>query len=234
MTTKYGHARGELEGENDTLKAWQMSAQDLLPAMQPWGPAEREQASHEWDAVLRTVATGGCRGDGKVRLRGSVATRRQMSKNLVFFSVVERRLAVAPKTGNSNGEPTCSHGRGAQQKAGAQRQREIEVLCDLSRWQGEGDFYVETNLLRTETELELEGVCGVSERRGEPCMCPPLRSSLALAHPRARSLSSAPPPCLSLPLFFARPPFLPTLLPLLIALSLLSCCAGVSACADTS
>jgi hypothetical protein len=209
------HKRGELEGENDTLKAWQMSAQDLLPAMQPWGPAEREQAAHEWEAVLRTVATLGCRGAGdedrgdrRVRLRGSVATRRQMSKNLVFFSVAERRLAVAPKTGNSNGEP-CSHGRGAQQEAGTQRQREIEVLCDLSRWQGEGDFYVETNLLRTETELELEGVCGVSERRGEPCMCPPQRSPPALAHPPARSLSSAPllpvspPPSSSLALPFS-------------------------------
>ena len=193
--------------------------QDLLPAMQPWGPAEREQAAHEWEAVLRTVATGGLgpgagNEDRRVRLRGSVVTRRQMSKNLVFLSVAERRLAVAPRTGNANGEQTGAHVRGAQQEADAERPREIEVLCDLSRWQGEGDFYVETNLLRTETELELEGVCGVSDRRGQPCMCPPLRSSLSL-----------PPPLPSL--------FLPTLLPLLIVLSLLSCCARWSGHADT-
>jgi hypothetical protein len=212
---KKGHERGE--GENDTLKAWQMSAQDILPAMQAWGPAEREQAAREWEAVLRTVATG---EDRRVRLRGSVAARRQMGKNLIFFSVAERRLAVAPKRGNSNGERAGAHGRGAQQES--QRLREIEVLCDISRWQGEGDFYVETSLLRTETELELEGVCGVSERRGEPCMlmCPSLRSSLSRSPPRALSLCP-PPPRLSLPFFFARLPFRPTLLPLLIALSLL-------------
>ena len=33
------------------------------------------------------------------------------------------------------------------------------------RWRGPGDFFIEVNLLRAETEVEVEGVCDTSERR---------------------------------------------------------------------
>ena len=121
------------------------------------------------------AASNDARDDAcRVRLRGSVTSRREMSKRLVFLTVAElaRHGCLPLKSGTLDGE-----------RHGAQRRRQIEVLCDLSRWQGEGDFYIETKLLRTETELELEGVCSFSQKRGEPRI-PPFPSPVRLISAR--------------------------------------------------
>ena len=51
-----------------------------------------------------------------------------------------------------------------------QVERRIELLCDFSRWQGTDDFHVETDLMRLETEIELEGHCDMQYKCGEPGM----------------------------------------------------------------
>ena len=252
----------DLMPEEDGRKAREEAAQDLVPEEQAWGPAEREQASREWDAMLARVAQaasevwraercaardpgatcarraqeGRGRGSharspvcsihtylptyihmmhtcmhacmharlaqgGRVSLRGSVASRREMSKRLVFFTVAERSEPAC--LGSADQARPHTHGS-LPQKSGAadvegrgvQRRRQIEVLCDLSRWQGEGDFYVETKLVRTDTEVELEGFCSISEKRGEPRI-PPRPALFACfptpAHLRAAHSLSSPP-----------------------------------------
>ena len=252
----------DLMPEEDGRKAREEAAQDLVPEEQAWGPAEREQASREWDAMLARVAQaasevwraercaardpgatcarraqeGRGRGShtrspvcsihtylptyihmmhtcmhacmharlaqgGRVSLRGSVASRREMSKRLVFFTVAERSEPAC--LGSADQARPHTHGSLPQKSGaadvegrGAQRRRQIEVLCDLSRWQGEGDFYVETKLVRTDTEVELEGFCSISEKRGEPRI-PPRPALFACfptpAHLRAAHSLSSPP-----------------------------------------
>ena len=108
-----------------------------------------------------------------VRLAGRVVSRREMGKKIIFLTIGARQRGAHRK-------PT----EGATAPRGAREADErVEALVDLSRWRGPGDFFVEANLLRAETEVEIEGVCGLSERRGEPLIfCSSARMTRAKPH----------------------------------------------------
>lgn len=143
------------------------------------------RANEDWMAAMRDVRAAAAQGaDGAsegrsstdaawVRVAGRVVSRREMGKKIIFLTISARQRGAHRK-------PV----EGATAAPGAREANErVEALVDLSRWRGPGDFFVEANLLRAETEVEIEGVCGLSERRGEPLIfCSSARMTRAKPH----------------------------------------------------
>ena len=149
----------------------------LLPEKRKWSESDREKASREWQdlkdrvtAASSSVANGGV-SDVLVTFRGRVAARRDMGKSLCFISVHALHRGDASTREAANWEV---QGKGET----------LQALVDLSRWEGEEDFFVEAGLLRVEAEVILEGYCGKSEKHGDPLVnCRWARMTRAKPHP---------------------------------------------------
>lgn len=149
----------------------------LLPEKRKWSDSDREKASCEWQelkdrvtAASSSVAKGGV-SDVLVTFRGRVAARRDMGKSLCFISVHALHRGDASTREAANWEV---QGKGET----------LQALVDLSRWEGEEDFFVEAGLLRVEAEVILEGYCGKSEKHGDPLVyCRWARMTRAKPHP---------------------------------------------------
>jgi hypothetical protein len=133
----------------------------LLPEKRKWSESDQEKASSEWQelkdkvtAASSTVANGAV-SDVMVSFRGRCAARREMGKSLCFLSVHSLHRGSITARENSNWQ--------VQEKG-----ETLQVLVDLSRWEGQEDFYVEAGLLRVEAEIMVEGYCGKSEKHGDP------------------------------------------------------------------
>ena len=149
----------------------------LLPQKRQWSESDQEKADREWQELKERVTTAssgvdnGGVSDVLVTFRGRVAARREMSKSLCFISVhALHRGAVATREA-ANWEV---QGKGET----------LQALVDLSRWEGDEDFFVEAGLLRVEAEIILEGYCGKSAKHGDPLVyCRWARMTRAKPHP---------------------------------------------------
>ena len=81
--------------DNTDYKYYNKMAQELLPAQQTWGQEQRRQSALEWQRNLQLVAEASAAAQTKepdcdstrLRLRGSVASRREKTKGLIHFSL---------------------------------------------------------------------------------------------------------------------------------------------------
>ena len=133
----------------------------LLPEKRKWSESDQEAASREWQELReRVAAASGTVANGAVSpvlvsFRGRVAARRDMGKALCFLSIHSLHRGTITTREASNWQ--------VQEKG-----ETLQVLVDLSRWEGQGDFFVEAGLLRIEAEIMIEGYCGKSEKHGDP------------------------------------------------------------------
>jgi hypothetical protein len=156
---------------------WTDHHSTLLPEKRKWTESDQEVANREWQglkdkvtAASSTVANGGV-SEVLVSFRGRVAARREMGKSLCFLSVHSLHRGAITAREEANWQ--------VQEKG-----ETLQALVDLSRWEGQGDFYVEAGLLRVETEIMLEGYCGKSEKHGDPLVyCRWARMTRARPHP---------------------------------------------------
>ena len=128
----------------------------LLPAACTWSEKEQAAADQEWQQlhdnvssiVLSTIEHGGT-SDVSVSVRGRVVARSAVGRGLCFLSLhAPRRCALSQASKwqlTENGET-------------------LKVLVKLCNWQGAGDFNLENDLLRVDSEIMLEGYCGRSQK----------------------------------------------------------------------
>ena len=130
----------------------------LLPAACTWSEKEQGAADKEWQQlhdnvssiVSSTLAHGGT-SNVSVSFRGRVVARSTVGRGLCFLTLhALRRCAPAPSQ--------------ASKWQLAENGETLKVLIKPCSWRGAGDFNLEIDLARVDSEIMLEGYCGRSKK----------------------------------------------------------------------